>query len=62
MVGHIHYVLFGSAIFALFAGLYFWRPKMFARMLSERLGKWPCAIPISAEAGDVCKACSTLAV
>jgi cytochrome c oxidase subunit I len=40
VVAHIHYVLFGGAIFALFAGFYYWWPKMFGRMLSERLGMW----------------------
>jgi cytochrome c oxidase subunit 1 len=38
IVGHIHYVLFGGSTFALFAGIYFWYPKMFGRMMSERLG------------------------
>ncbi|HEX6291201.1 MAG TPA: cytochrome c oxidase subunit I [Herpetosiphonaceae bacterium] len=40
VVGHFHYVLFGGAIFAIFAGFYYWWPKMFGRMLSERLGIW----------------------
>ncbi len=40
VVGHIHYVLFGGAIFALFGGLYYWFPKFSGRMLDERLGKW----------------------
>lgn len=39
VVAHIHYVLFGGAIFALFAAFYYWWPKMFGRLLSERLGK-----------------------
>ncbi len=39
-VAHIHYALFGSALFAIFAGLFYWWPKMFGRRLSERLGKW----------------------
>lgn len=39
IVGHIHYVLFGGSIFAVFAGLYHWFPKMFGKMMSERLGK-----------------------
>jgi cytochrome c oxidase subunit I len=39
VVAHMHYVLFGGAIFALFAALYYWWPKMFGRHLSERLGK-----------------------
>jgi cytochrome c oxidase subunit I len=39
IVAHLHYVLFGGAIFGLFAGFYYWWPKIFARMLNERLGK-----------------------
>ena len=39
IVAHIHYVLFGGSIFALFAGAYYWWPKMTGRMLSERLGQ-----------------------
>ncbi len=39
VVAHMHYVLFGGAAFALFAGLYYWWPKMFGRRLDERLGK-----------------------
>jgi cytochrome c oxidase subunit I len=40
IVAHLHYVLFGGSIFGIFAGLYYWWPKMFGRMLGERLGKW----------------------
>ena len=40
VVAHFHYVLFGGAVFGLFAGFYYWWPKVFGRMLSERLGKW----------------------
>jgi cytochrome c oxidase subunit 1 len=39
VVAHIHYVLFGGSIFAIFGGIYYWWPKMFGRMLDERLGK-----------------------
>ena len=39
VVAHFHQVLFGTAVFAGFAGLYYWYPKMFGRMLNERLGK-----------------------
>jgi heme/copper-type cytochrome/quinol oxidase subunit 1 len=39
VVAHIHYVLFGGALFGLFAGIYYWFPKIFGRRLSERLGK-----------------------
>jgi cytochrome c oxidase subunit I len=40
VVAHFHYTLFGGAIFAIFAGLFYWWPKMFGRLLDERLGKW----------------------
>ena len=40
IVAHFHYVLFGGALLGLFAGFYFWWPKVFGRMLSETLGKW----------------------
>jgi cytochrome c oxidase subunit 1 len=39
VVAHFHYVLFGTIVFAVFAGVYFWFPKMTGRMLDERLGK-----------------------
>jgi cytochrome c oxidase subunit I len=39
VVAHFHYVLFGGSIFAIFGGVYYWWPKMFGRMLDERLGK-----------------------
>jgi len=39
VVAHFHYVLFGGSVFGIFAGLYYWWPKMFGRMLDERLGK-----------------------
>jgi cytochrome c oxidase subunit 1 len=39
VVAHFHYVLFGGSIFAIFGGLYYWWPKMFGRILDERLGK-----------------------
>ncbi len=38
VVGHFHMVMGVSAIFAIFAATYFWFPKMFGRMMSERLG------------------------
>ena len=38
IVAHIHYVLFGGSTFGLFAGLYYWYPKMFGRMTSPLLG------------------------
>ncbi len=40
VVAHIHYVLIGANLFPVFAGFYFWFPKMSGRMLNERLGKW----------------------
>jgi cytochrome c oxidase subunit I len=40
IVAHIHYVLFGGTLFGLFAGIYYWYPKITGRMLSERLGRW----------------------
>jgi cytochrome c oxidase subunit I len=39
VVAHFHYVLFGGSIFGLTAGAYYWWPKMFGRLLDERLGK-----------------------
>ena len=40
IVAHIHYVLFGGSVFTIFAGVYYWYPKMTGRMYSEKLGKW----------------------
>ncbi|MEV4143466.1 cytochrome c oxidase subunit I [Amycolatopsis sp. NPDC049691] len=40
VVAHFHYVLFGTIVFATYAGIYFWFPKMTGRMLDENLGKW----------------------
>jgi cytochrome c oxidase subunit I len=40
VVAHIHYVLFGGTIFALFAGIYYWYPKISGHMLDEALGRW----------------------
>lgn len=39
VVAHFHYVVFGTVVFAMFAGFYFWWPKLTGRMLDERLGK-----------------------
>jgi cytochrome c oxidase subunit I len=39
VVAHFHYVLFGGTVFGIFAGLYYWWPKMFGTKLSEKLGK-----------------------
>ncbi|MBN7792180.1 cytochrome c oxidase subunit I [Microbacterium esteraromaticum] len=38
VVAHFHYVVFGTVVFAMFAGFYFWWPKWTGRMLNERLG------------------------
>ena len=40
VVAHIHYVLFGGSVFTIFAGAYYWFPKMTGRMYNETLGKW----------------------
>ncbi len=40
IVAHIHYVLFGGSVMTIFAGVYYWFPKMTGRMYDERLGKW----------------------
>ena len=40
IVAHFHYTLFGTIVFATFAGVYFWFPKMTGRMLDEKLGMW----------------------
>jgi cytochrome c oxidase subunit 1 len=40
VVAHIHYVLFGGSLFTIFAGVYYWFPKMTGRMFDETLGKW----------------------
>jgi len=39
IVAHLHYVLFGGSVFGVFAGIYYWFPKMTGRMLNETLGK-----------------------
>ena len=40
VVAHIHYVLFGGTVFALFAAVHYWFPKFSGRMLDEKLGRW----------------------
>jgi cytochrome c oxidase subunit I len=40
VVAHFHYTLFGGVVFAIFAGLFYWWPKMFGKRLGETLGKW----------------------
>ncbi|WP_373282328.1 aa3-type cytochrome oxidase subunit I [Microtetraspora niveoalba] len=39
VVAHFHYVIFGTVVFAMFSGFYFWWPKFTGRMLNDRLGK-----------------------
>jgi cytochrome c oxidase subunit 1 len=39
VVAHFHYVVFGTVVFAMFAGFYFWWPKFTGHMLNEALGK-----------------------
>lgn len=39
IVAHFHYILFGSTLFGIFAAIHFWFPKMFGRMMSDRLGQ-----------------------
>ena len=41
IVAHIHFVLFGGSVFTIFAGIYYWFPKMTGRMYNERLGQAP---------------------
>ena len=40
VVAHFHYVLFGGAMFGLFAGIYYWFPKITGRLMHEGMGKW----------------------
>jgi cytochrome c oxidase subunit 1 len=40
VVAHFHYVLFGTIVFAVWSGIYFWFPKYTGRYMDERLGKW----------------------
>lgn len=40
VVAHFHYVLVGGTVFGLFAGAYYWWPKMFGKLLNETLGKF----------------------
>ena len=50
VVAHFHYTFFPIAILAVFAGLYYWFPKMFGRHMSETLGKihfWGTFIPFN---------------
>jgi cytochrome c oxidase subunit 1 len=40
LVAHFHYVLFGTVVFTMFGGFYFWWPKFTGKKLNETLGKW----------------------
>lgn len=40
LVAHIHYVFLGGSLFGIFAGIYYWFPKMSGRFLSKTMGKW----------------------
>ena len=40
IVAHFHYVLFGGSLLGIFAGFYYWWPKMTGHLLNERIGKW----------------------
>src|SRR5439155_1536063 len=40
VVAHFHFVMGVAAMFGIFAGTYFWFPKMFGRLMNETLGKW----------------------
>jgi cytochrome c oxidase subunit 1 len=40
VVAHFHYVLIGGAVFPLFGAFYYWFPKLYGRLLGERLGQW----------------------
>jgi len=40
LVAHLHYVFLGGSLFGIFAGIYYWFPKISGRMLSPSLGKW----------------------
>ena len=56
IVAHIHYVLFGGSLLTIFAGVYFWFPKMTGRMYDERLGKlhfWSTFILFNATFGPM---------
>src|SRR3989440_655966 len=56
IVAHIHYVLFGGSLMTIFAGVYYWFPKMTGRMYDERLGKlhfWTTFILFNATFGPM---------
>src|SRR3954469_4018967 len=56
IVAHIHYVLYGGSLFTIYAGVYYWFPKMTGRMFDERLGKlhfWLTIISFNATFGPM---------
>ena len=44
IVAHLHYVLIGGMVFPVFAAIYYWAPMVTGQPLSERMGKWGCAL------------------
>jgi cytochrome c oxidase subunit I len=44
VVAHLHFVFIGGSVFGIFAGVYYWFPKVTGRMLSEALGRWSCGL------------------
>jgi cytochrome c oxidase subunit 1 len=44
VVAHLHFVLIGGSVFTIFAGIYYWFPKITGRLLSEGLGKVSCGL------------------
>ncbi len=40
VIAHFHYVLVGAIVFCIFAGIYYWYPKVTGRLMDETLGKW----------------------
>lgn len=40
IVAHLHYVFFGGSIMGIFAGFYYWYPKIVGRLMSEKIGRW----------------------
>ncbi|HEX2824835.1 MAG TPA: cytochrome c oxidase subunit I [Burkholderiales bacterium] len=44
VVAHFHYVLIGGMVFPLIAAIYYWAPFVSGKPLSERMGKWSCAL------------------
>ena len=53
VVSHLHYVLVAGAVFGIFAGLFYWFPKMTGRMLNERLGKLAVCAPVRRHQPDL---------